>query len=95
MALDESKRIFKQDESGDMVRLGEELDHVSGGVFGLGSDHSDGHEKCCAMVFHWEDECDESPDRFHFFETFTDTDDYGYEYEYEECKYCGTWFEAY
>ncbi|MBR4807389.1 MAG: hypothetical protein IKZ65_02750 [Lachnospiraceae bacterium] len=70
----------------NLVKLDNELDKVSGGMFWLDDDLDDGHEKSCfSNAFHSENECDASPDGYHHFyvieeSIFGDT---------EKCKFCG------
>ena len=51
----------------DLKKLNEkETDEVSGGVLGFDKDHTDGHELSCFYAYHSENECDKSPDGYHF-----------------------------
>ena len=95
MALDERKRVFKKNEDGEMVKLGEELDQVSGGAVFFSDDHPDGHEISCLMYFHWSNECDESPEegKYHYFVDKVVQDINSHPMDVEECKYCGAWFQ--
>lgn len=59
-----------------------DMEGVSGGVLGFGEDAPDGHEKSCLVTYHSENECDKSPDGYHFW--FKDPE-LGYRLF---CKYC-------
>lgn len=61
-----------------------DMDKVSGGYFGFDKDHTDGHELTCVFstTFHKKNECDKSPDGYHFY--FEDE----HNLRYETCKYC-------
>ncbi len=63
-----------------------DLNKVSGGIFGLDDDYDDGHElSCFVSTASWnqENECPDSPDHYHYW--FENKN----KLYYYTCKHCG------
>ncbi len=51
----------------ELVKVNEdEMDNVAGGILWCGEDYDDGFEKSCVMSWHHENECEKSPDGYHY-----------------------------
>ena len=60
----ENKNNITNDE---LLKLHDgEIDNVSGGSFWRDEDYDDGHEKSCFASWHWENECKNSADGYHY-----------------------------